>query len=169
MRNLILVLALLFSGVSGLQAQRFSDRAALVNAVRQDAGIQQDPMRPTDMESYHTNLLMGGMAGAGVLGVAGGYLGYSMAGDCGDGWCELGGMLAGVVVGEIIGIPLGVRAAGGKGSLPAQMLISAAVFGLGAMAIPVTAGLSLLAVVPVQLHLVVKNAKQGTTRSAAPR
>ena len=167
MRNMILLPALLLFGVSGAQAQRVSDRAAMANAARPETGIQ-DPIRPADVEAYHANLMVGGIMGAGVVGVAGGYMGYSLADSCGDGWCELGGLIAGVMVGEIIGIPLGVRAAGGRGSLPAQMLVSAAVFGLGAMAVPVTAGLSLLAVVPIQLHLVVKNAKEGSSRAAIP-
>jgi hypothetical protein len=115
--------------------------------------------------------MMGGaLVGALVLGVAGGFVGYSVADQshC-DYFCGVGEALVGAVVGEVVGIPAGVRMTGGRGSLPAQLLVSAGVAAIGIWAAPVTIGLSLLAVVPLQIHLVIKDAKDGTTRTEAPQ
>lgn len=169
MRNLILVLVLLFIGSSAMQGQRRTDRSAMTNVDRPSIAIRVQPLSQEADDTLTGKLRGGGFAGALVMTVAGGYLGYHAGGHCGDGMCELGGLLLGALVGEVLGVPLGVRMAGGGGSLGAQILVSAGVAALAGIAVPVTAGLSLLAVVPIQIELVVKNAKGGATRTEALR
>ena len=169
MRNLILVPALLFIGSSATQGQRWSGRSAMTNVDRPSTAIRVQPVSQEIDDTLTGKLRGGGFAGALVMTVAGGYLGYHAGGHCGDGMCELGGLLIGALVGEVLGVPLGVQMAGGGGSFVAQILVSAGVAALGGIAIPVTAGLSLLAVVPIQIELVIQNAKGGTTRTEAPR
>ena len=167
-RPWIMALMLIHLGATATHAQRLSDRAGMANVSRTQTAIDPRPMLPANPEPVTTaDLVVGGIGGALVLGIAGGYAGASV--PCDGDWCELGGLILGVALGEAIGLPLGVRAFGGQGSLPLQVLASAAVVLAGGLAAPVTGGLGLLAVIPVQLHLVIKDAKPETTRTAAPR
>lgn len=169
MRTLIPALALCHLTSTVLPAQRLSDRAALANIGRGETAVRVEPIRQSDRDDWETgNMMRGGFAGALVFGVAGAVVGYKLVDSC-DYFCGVTEALVGALIGEAVGIPIGVRMAGGRGSLPAQILVSAAVFAVGAWAAPVTHGLSLLPIVPLQLHLVIKDAKSDTTRTEAPR
>ena len=96
--------------------------------------------------------LTGGLFAAGGI-FAGGYIGAGLAcgGASADDWCELGGAIIGAMVGELVMLPLGVHVASGKASYGGKLLASSGIMLAGIMLAPVTGGVSLLLVPPVQL------------------
>jgi hypothetical protein len=158
MRSMILAAAVVLAA-SELGAQRLPDRIASSRDTMTAAG----PATMPQISSYQPatgQMVFGGIAGAALLTVAGGYAGYYTVKGCQDWFCELGPTLLGATIGEVIGLPLGVRMAGGGGSFGKQTLISGGVFVLGAIAAPFTVGASMIAVVPTQLYFVLRNARQ---------
>ena len=89
----------------------------------------------------------------GAAGIfAGAYVGAAAAcGNTGDDYCELGGGLLGALAGEMLMLPLGVHYASSHSSYGRKLLASSAVMLGGMVLAPVTAGISLLAVPPVQV------------------
>lgn len=169
MRNLILVPVLILLGSSETQAQRRSDRAAMAFIDRPEAAIRLETIRQPAGEGERRNLTPGGLAGALAFGAIGAFVGFGFADDSCDYFCGVTEALVGSLIGEAVGVPIGVRMAGGHGSIPTQILLSTGVAAMAAWAVPMTFGLSLLAMVPVQLHLVIRDAKGDTTRTEAPR
>lgn len=102
-------------------------------------------------------MLLGGVAGGALGLVAGAYLGqHFVLEELGGSEYVPGGLLIGAAVGEIIGLPLGVHLANGRRSnYRRNALLSAGVFGVGALLTAPTSGISLLLVLPVQLGIVV--------------
>ena len=166
MRNLIPGLVLSIVVATEGQAQRLSDRAALANAGRGVSTIRVDPVRQDGDGSSTGAMLGGGFAGVLAGAAIGALIGYHVADEdqC-DYFCGVVEAVLGAAIGEAVGIPLGVRMAGGRGSLPAQIVVSAGVLFVGAWAAPVTRGLSLLPIIPLQLHLVIRDAKPESNRT----
>ena len=68
-------------------------------------------------------------------------------------FCGLGGAILGAVAGEVLMLPAGIHVASANTSYGQKLLISSAVMLGGMVLAPVTAGISLLAIPPVQLGM----------------
>ena len=121
-------------------------------------------------EPTRHELVGAALTGAVLIGAIGGVAGYYYGTiHCSaDYFCGFMETVIGAAVGESLGVPLGARAVSGKGSLGVQVFVSVAVLGLGVFAAPMTMGLSLLPVIPIQVALVVKNVTDAT-HSEVPR
>ena len=157
MQKLTIVLALLMCAGTA-QAQRLADlrpAAAQASSLRNDAGLPAPQPLPALDRSP------GSMAFTGAVFAAGGIFAGAVIGaraSCGgesDGWCELGGGLIGATVGEVLMLPLGVHIAGGKVSYGRKLAVSSAVMLGGLLLAPLTSGVTLLMVPPVQLMMAV--------------
>lgn len=171
MRPLILA-GLMFLTTSSIDAQRVEDRAGIAH-LQPGQWASGTPAKPKPVNQSVApqdpgRMFTGGLTGGLLIGVIGGYAGYHAGSDCD--YCEIGCAVVGALLGEAIGVPIGVRQAGGKGSLGAQILLSGGVLAVGALAAPMTMGMSLLAAIPFQVGLVVKSARVAdATRSEEPR
>ena len=157
MQKLTIALALLmYAGTA--QAQRLSDlrpAAAQASSFREDAGL------PAPQQLPAVNRGPGSMAFTGAVFAAGGIFAGAVIGvktACGgnsDDWCELGGGLIGATIGEVVMLPMGVHIAGGKVSYGRKLAVSSGVMLGGLLLAPLTGGVSLLMVPPVQLMMTV--------------
>ncbi|HET9452819.1 MAG TPA: hypothetical protein VFO66_00945 [Gemmatimonadaceae bacterium] len=157
MQKLTIALALLmYAGTA--QAQRLSDlrpAAAQASSFREDAGL------PAPQQLPAVDRGPGSMAFTGAVFAAGGIFAGAVIGAktaCGgnsDSWCELGGGLIGATIGEVVMLPMGVHIAGGKVSYGRKLAVSSGVMLGGLLLAPLTGGVSLLMVPPVQLMMTV--------------
>ena len=157
MKTTLLVLSCLLVA-STADAQRLTDaRGGAANSALPTGGLaaEAESARRVGDAGAARNAAMAGMGtlfAAGGL-FAGAYVGAAAA--CGNSshndYCGLGGGLVGALVGEMIMLPMGVHYVSSQSSYGRKLLASSAVM-LGGMALaPLTAGISLLAVPPVQL------------------
>ena len=163
MQKLTIALALLmYAGTA--QAQRLADlrpAAAQAASFREDAGLPKPQPLPEIDRGHGSMAFTGAVFAAGGI-FAGAVIGSKMScsGADSDDWCELGGGLLGATVGELVMLPLGVHIAGGKVSYGRKLLVSSGVLLGGILMAPVTGGVSLLAVPPVQLMMTVNMEKR---------
>lgn len=159
MQKLTIVLALLMCAGTA-QAQRLAD---LRPAAAQATAFREAPAPPVPAtpQVYPKAPDGGSMSFTGAVFAAGGIFAGAVIGAktaCGgnsDDWCELGGGLIGATVGEVIMLPLGVHIASGKVSYRRKLAVSSGVMLGGIVLAPLTGGVSLLAVPPVQLMMTV--------------
>lgn len=156
MQKLTIVLALLMCAGTA-QAQRLAD---LRPAAAQATAFREAPA-PATPQVFANTPDGGSMTFTGALFAAGGIFAGAVIGAktaCGgnsDDWCELGGGLIGATIGEVVMLPMGVHIASGKVSYRRKLAVSSGVMLGGIVLAPLTGGVSLLAVPPVQLMMTV--------------
>jgi hypothetical protein len=101
--------------------------------------------RNTAMAFTGTLFAIAGMYGGAYTGAA------AMCSGNPESMCDLGGAILGALAGEVLMLPLGVHFASSNTSYARKLLASTIVMGAGIVFAPATAGISLLAVPPVQL------------------
>jgi hypothetical protein len=155
-RATIVLTMLLLASVA--HAQRVVDtRAAAVVPVPKS----ETPATPA-VPSVRTGRSNGAMVATGTVFAIAGLFGGAYAGaamECGndaDSFCGLGGGILGAMAGEVLMLPMGIHHASNRSAYDEKLKLSFAVMLGGLILAPVTAGVSLLAVPPVQLAMIIR-------------
>ena len=152
------------------QAQRVADTR--FGAVF-PAAVTEAVASPVAMPSARSGRSNGSMVTTGTIFAIAGLFGGAYTGvaiECGnDGraHCGGGGALLGALAGEVMMLPMGIHHVSNASSYPDKLKLSWAVMLGGMILAPVTAGLSLLAIPPVQLAMIVRaenRARESGTR-----
>jgi hypothetical protein len=147
-----------------LDAQRLAE--SRVGLARPDSAAAAVPGYAQVPEPASDVMMVGSAIAAGAAGLlVGGAVGAKLE-RCGpDEWfCGLAGALIGGTVGVTVGIPIGVQAVGRQGHLGKKVGTSTLIV-LGGLALaPVTSGISLLAVPPLQVVFSVREEKRAESR-----
>jgi hypothetical protein len=104
----------------------------------------------------------GAMVTTGTVFAIAGFVGGAYAGasvECGGGggeYCGFGGGVLGALAGEVLMLPMGVHHASSQTSYAEKLKLSFAMMLGGMILAPVTAGVSLLAIPPVQLAMIMR-------------
>jgi hypothetical protein len=147
-RAIPILAALLAASAGGVQAQRLPP--PLFRVDREGGASAPVVARVAGTPSRSPFILgLGGIAGAAVGVMAGGWVGgKAREGVCED--CALGGLLYGAVAGESAALPVGVHLANGRrGRLGPSLLASLALGGAGLGAAALTNEYGILLAVPV--------------------
>ena len=113
------------------------------------------------------DMVAGGVIAGAVGLVGGGMIGYGLK-SCGtDDWfCGMGEAMIGSLIGEAVMLPYGVHLSSGRSSYAGKALLSLLAVGMGTLAAPITGGMSLLAVPPLQLALTIASEHAAARRNA---
>ena len=137
----------------------FAQRIEPLGASQRSAATEASPRQSAQLETTRGPLLTwGGVAGA-IVGAPVGALAGMLAGvafahigTCNGSECSLGAGLAGLAVGEAVGVPLGAHLGSRRrGNLAASVLTSAGIAGAGALILryPSTASPAVAVAIPV--------------------
>jgi hypothetical protein len=158
MKTPTVVLSLLLLLASAADAQRVVDTRVppVVPAPLTNPVVELPALPPVRGERNGAMVTTGTVfAIAGLFG--GAYAGAAMScGSDGEDYCGIGGGLLGALAGEVLMLPMGMHHASSKSSYGKKLSISAATMLGGMILAPVTAGVSLLAIPPVQMAMIMR-------------
>lgn len=169
MRRFGLSVLLGLATASPLSAQRLEETRVAMHVTSTElapAHHSTTSVAPSRTSASTGAMITGGIIG-GVMGAfAGSVVGRQME-NCPDqnvGDCGIGGAVLGGLIGEAVGVPMGVNwAANGNGTLrktiPVSLGVSAACLVMGFM----TGGASILMIPPMQIYTAIRAERSGST------